>query len=541
MKSISAQTRLLIERLNAPASLREKITARRDDAGLIARIADSGEPAAVVDVAPFVLSENPSVARAAAAAVESLLSVVTPEDLARLDSVFRERSPYSGRYRMEWHRLTPSDLGRLESLSGQRFILLGLASFHASGYVREEAVRRLAGSNSGAELPFLFIRLNDWVANVREAARRAVGARLSPLYAGSLVENLPLVARLGQAARDDHSQIVEAVESLLKSADCREALLRGAESDDRSLRRICFRLVVEAEGSDTRAVLERALADRDAMIRLWAARQVSAGLVGEATKDLLDIIKGDRFMPVRREALRALISLWPEKAQAELRRALFDLHASVREEARYHLRKAGEDDFASVYRRALADAVGGELYSAVSGIGETGAASDDRMVLPYVAHPSTKLRRAAVKALARLNGDGHLSVFLTALLDETPAVSREARKALAGRVAAGGGERLWEIFNTSSPPHVRRNALFLLSRLGKWDAIRYLIRAAGDRDAKIAEASRLGVLRWLSQYNRSFTAPTPEQLLRFASALRERGHLLSESIREQLRFSVKGF
>lgn len=542
MRSVSAQTKLLIEQLNAPAGFWGKLTSRRDDAGLLARIADSGEPATVVDVAPFVLSENPSVERAAAAAVERLLSAVTPEDLARLDSVFRERSPYAGRYRMEWHRLAPSNLGRLESFSGQRIVLLGLASFHESGYVREEAVHRLAGSTGGAELPFLFIRLNDWVANVREAARLAVGLRLSPHYADSLVENLPLVARLGQAARADHSRVLEAVESLLKSADCRDALLRGLESKDGSVRRICFRLATEADGADTRAVLEHALADRDTVIRLWAARQISAGLGGEATEDLLEIMKGDHFMPVRREALRALISLWPEKALAELRRALFDPHASVREEARYQLRKAGEDDFASVYRKALADAVGGELYPAVSGIGETGTDSDDSMVLPYALHPLPKMRRAAIKALARLNGDKHLSVFLTGLRDETPTASREARKALTSRAAAVGGERLWEIFSASSSlPHVRHNALNLLSRLGKWDGIYYLIRAAGDHDMRIAEASRLGVVRWLSQFNRSFTVPTPEQITRFVSALRERGHLLGESIREQLWFSVKGF
>lgn len=541
MRSVSAQTKLIIEQLNAPAGFWGKITSRRDDAGLIVRIAESAEPAAAVDVAPFVLSENPSVARAAAAAVERLLSAVRPEDLARLDSVFRERSPYAGRYYMEWHRLTPSDLGKLESFTAQRVVLLGLASFHESGYVREEAVRRLARSTGGAELPFLLIRLNDWVVKVREAARLAVGLRLSPRYASSVIENLPLVARLGQAARDDHRRVVEAVESLLKSADCRDALLRGLESDDRSVRRICFRLAAEADGADTRAVLEHALADRDTVIRLWAARQVSAGLGGKATENLLDIMKSDHFMPVRREALRALISLWPEKAPAELRRALFDPHASVREEARYHLRQTGEDDLASVYRQALADAVGGELYSTVSGIGETGTASDDHMVLPYAAHPSPKVRRAAIKALARLNEDEHLSVFLTALRDETPAVSREALKALAGRATAVGGERLWEILSALSLPHVRHNALNLISMLGKWDSIYYLIRAAGDHNVRIAEASRLSIVRWLSQFNRSFSVPTPEQISCLEGALRERGHLLGESVREQLWFSVKGF
>jgi HEAT repeat protein len=220
---------------------------------------------------------------------------------------------------------------------------------------------------------------------------------------------------------------------------------------------------------------------------------------------------------------------------------LFDPHASVREEARYHLRKLGEANFAPIYRYALTNAEEGELYSAVNGLGETGTASDDRVVLPYALHGSAKVRRAAVKAIARLNGDKHLPVFINALGDATPAVSREARKALTGRAVAVGGRLLWEMFGASSLPHVRRNIFYLLSRLGKWDAIYYLIRATGDPDVGITEASRLGVVRWLSQYNRSFSAPTPEQISRLDGALRERGQLLDEGVREQLWFSVKGF
>ncbi|MBV9927310.1 MAG: HEAT repeat domain-containing protein [Acidobacteria bacterium] len=541
MRNVSAQTAALIERLNTPASLWEKITSKRDDAELIEQIADEGEPAAVVDVAPFVLSENPYVARAAAAAVDRLLSAVTPDDWAGLDSIFRERSPYTGRYRMEWHRLAPKDLDRLERFADQRNTLLGLASFHKSGYVREEAVHRLARSDGGAELPFLLIRLNDWVGKVRETARQAIIPRLSPRYGASFVENLPLVARLGLAARDDHGPFVEAVESLLKSDKCLNALLSGLESDDRSVRRICFRLAAEAENSDTRALLERALAEPDTVIRLWAARRVSEGIAGGAAEGLLELMKGDHFMPVRREALRTFVNRVPEKARAELRRALFDQHASVREEARFHLRKAGEADFASIYRTALADAAVGDLYSAVGGIGETGTASDDLLVLPYALRGSTKVRRAAIKSLAKLNGDGHLALFVDALKDETPTVSREARKALAGRATAVGGGRLWDVFSVSSQPHVRRNALHLLARLGKWDGIHYLIRATGDTDERIAEASRLGVVRWLSRFNRSFSAPTPEQVSRLESALREHGHLLDERVREWLWFSVKGF
>lgn len=541
VKSISTQTKALIEQLNPPVSLWERITGRRDDADLLLQIGLAGEPAAVVDIIPFVLSESREVARATAAAVDKLVNTLLPHELAQLDSIFRERSPYLGRYRMEWHKLKPSDLSRLESYGSYSVALLGLASFHTSGYVREEAIRRLGRMPSGAELPFLLIRLNDWVQNVREAALWAVTSRLTPSYAASFAANLPLVTRLEQTERGDHQQIIEAIGGLLKSPECRDVLLRTLDSPDRLVRRISFRLAADATGVDQSSIMERALSDEDTVIRLWAARKTASEFTGEALDKYMALMKRDRFMPVRREALRAIVSRLPERALQELRRALLDTHASMREEARFQLRKAEDVDVASFYRQALESAEDVRLYGAISGLGETGSASDDSLLIELALHRSTKIRRAAIKALSKLNGGEHLSVFMAALQDEMPGVSREARKALSGRLNVIGGEPLWEIFNSSTLPFVRRNVLYLFSQLGKWDSIYFLTKAGADSDKEVAERSRLYIERWLMRFNSSFSAPTREQLARLEGALAECGHVLNENVREQLWFSMKGF
>jgi HEAT repeat protein len=539
VKSISTQTKALIEQLNPPVSFWERITGRRDDADLLLQIGLAGEPAAVVDIIPFVLSESREVARAAAATVDKLLGTLLQHELAQLDSIFRERSPYLGRYRMEWHKLKPADLSRLESYGSYSVALLGLASFHASGYVREEAVKRLSRMSGGGELPFLLIRLNDWVQHVRKAALAAVTSRLSPSYAGSFAANLPLITRLEQTERGDHQQIIEAIEGLLKSPECGDALLSALDSPDRLVRRISFRLAVDTTSVDQSSIMEHALNDEDTVIRLWSARKIASEFAGEALDKFLALMRRDRFMPVRREALRAIVNRLSERAPHELRLALLDSHASMREEARYLLLKIENIDVASFYRQALESAEGVGLYAAISGLGETGSASDDSLLIEYTLHKSAKVRRAAIKALSRLNGGEHLSVFMAALQDEMPSVSREARKALSGRLNVIGGEPLWGIFNSTTRHFVRQNVLYLLSRLGKWDSIYFLIKAAGDSDDTIAERSRLYIWRWLGRFNRSFTAPTHQQLNRLEGALKESGNLLDENVREQLLFSIK--
>jgi HEAT repeat protein len=542
LKNISAQTKALIELLNPSAGFWERLRGRREDALRLSQIAASGEAAVIIDITPFVLSERREVARAAAAALENLLSVITPAELLQLDLIFRERSPYYGRYRMEWHQLKPSDLKKLESLSNDSTAVLGMASFHESGYIREAALKRLDRTSGGKELPYLLLRLNDWVPNVRRAAQQAIDTRLHARYARSFMAYLPLLARLKQTERTDHRQLVNTIEKLLKSVESRNALLEGLNWPDCLSRRLIFSLAFDAIGLEQSSVMERALADQDTVIRLWAARKIALEFEDAQLDKFLALMKDDRFMPVRREALRAFVNRVPEQAREELRRALLDSHVSMREEARYRLQKIEGMDLASFYRQALVNPEDeGLLYSAISGMGETGLASDDILLLPYIRHKSAKVRRATIRGLSRLNAGQHLSTFITALSDEMPGVSREATRALTAGINGSGGETLWVIFNSSPLAHVRRNVLYLFAQMGKWDGIYYLVKAIGDSDGAMAGASQLYIRRWVEQFNRRFTAPTREQLARLKRALEEYGQMLDENIRETLWFSMKGF
>lgn len=94
---------------------------------------------------------------------------------------------------------------------------------------------------------------------------------------------------------------------------------------------------------------------------------------------------------------------------------------------------------------------------------------------------------------------------------------------------------------TQSHSHVKRNALSLLERFGKWDSIYYLVKALRDPDERIAGISRLGIQRWLAGFNRTFTLPTGDQMTKLVTALEKCGDLLDERTKEQISFSVKAF
>lgn len=541
MRPTSPHTRALIQQLNEPASLWEKLKGSRDDAAILSEIGDLNEPSAIIDILPFVLADKPGPAAAAATAVHQLLLATPVKELAWLDCALRQRSPYSGDHFYEWHLLSPGQLGMFERFGDASVSLLGMASFHQNGYVREAAIKRLDLITSGAELPFLILRLNDWVSNVRDAAYEAIRTRLKPEYCRSFIANLALVSRLEEAGRNDHKSLIQAINELLQSAECRNALLESMKSEDRFIRRASFRLALNSTKSALPEIVRQALNDQDTVIRLWAAQTVSSAFEGATLDHFLELMKRDRLMPVRREALRINVKRGSPGLLTELRSALLDPHASMREEARYHLRKIDSMDVAAFYRQHVLGGEGLTLYAAISGLGETGASADDHLIVPYTSHPASRIRRAAIRTLAKLNTGAHIDLFIEALKDQVPYISRQALNALADKASAVDGERVWELFQSAVHPHVKRSALSLIEKLSKWESIYYLVRAIRDSDEAIAGMSLFAIQRWLARFNRSFSLPSIEQLTMLRNALEEGANLLDEKTQEQLRFSIRSF
>jgi HEAT repeat protein len=226
---------------------------------------------------------------------------------------------------------------------------------------------------------------------------------------------------------------------------------------------------------------------------------------------------------------------------SELRSALLDQHPSMREEARYHMREREQIDVAEFYREILSAGEGSTFYAALCGLGEAGTTQDALLIAPHTSHPTSKVRWAAIKALAKLNSGQYIDLFMDALKDPIPYVSREALNALASRRGAFNGERIWKILQSASTTHVKRNVFSLIEKLGKWDSIYYLVRSVRDSDETIAAMGQFGIQRWLAGVNRSFTSPSSEQLTTLRKALEETGNLLDAETMRQLQFSMKGF
>src|SRR6266550_4852871 len=272
----SESTERLIESLYAKKGLWDRFVQIDPQDEIIRKIADAGELAAIPDLLPILIIGDRKSILASAKAIHHLLQMIKPPDFVRFDEFVRQGYADWRVRREPWYVMKPKDVGHLASMGEMSVSLLGIASCHTNGYVREAAVRELGKTETGAEFPFLLIRANDWVPEIRSLARDFLLNRIRSDYVHRLMDWLPLALRLSNVGRDDHSAILEVVRGLLASSAAREALREGFESQDQFVRRFCFQLALNSNEADLLKVLQRALVERDAQVRKEAVCKLHA-------------------------------------------------------------------------------------------------------------------------------------------------------------------------------------------------------------------------------------------------------------------------
>jgi hypothetical protein len=96
--------------------------------------------------------------------------------------------------------------------------------------VRAKAIRELGRIQNGSELPFLLIRVNDWVEVNRASASELILGRARTDYAQHFVTWLPLVIRLKKIVRADQSILVSVIQSTLESPQASETSAGSASN-----------------------------------------------------------------------------------------------------------------------------------------------------------------------------------------------------------------------------------------------------------------------------------------------------------------------
>jgi hypothetical protein len=547
MQPLTSTTQDLVSALERERTLTDRVLGRTgDDLRILAELRARPEAGAVPYLLPLVYGARSAIARVAARALTACIDTATPSELVELDDECRRSwTTYTNRTENGWPMLRSADVARLGAFGEDEVTVVGVASFHSNGWVREQAVVRLGAFTGGSELPFLLVRLNDWVDVIAERAEQAVRQRLVPDYADAFASSLATLLRPAQRRRRVREALLAAVEELLRDPESRPALERGLSAASVTVRRFMYRVAREAPSFQRDEVLRAAAADPDTVIRLEAVRAARDGSSLALLTSLLPRIIADSYPRIRREGVAAAAELLGDDANATLVGALLDRNQVVRETARFLLLRRGlMRDAAQFYRdrldtRSVVGPDARRLVAAIDGLGETGVAGDAELLTPFLVHERPALRRAAARAVAALGIEPYLDRITAMLGDPSPIVSATARKILRPRAAIVGLAAVRAAFRQAREAHNRFDAASVGSALDKWDSAPMLLEAAASDDPRVVRSAGAWLRRWVANQNRSSIQPTRAQLIELRDALTTYASAADRSVVAELRANLK--
>lgn len=482
------------------------------------KLVETEEPAAMSSMVRCLLCSSEVVRKHARIGITELLQRVRMADMSDLGVLFHS---YTWHYQEDWHRLTPSDVSRIAGEANEfgHTAVLAILSFHYSGFVRQEALRQLSRCTDGSEVPFIVVRLNDWVDQVATLARDVFERRITRSYLSHLVRSLPLIVRLDRMSRRDHKNIVvRAVRLLL---DDEQAHLLALDSEDGEARRFVAHCGLQLGGEIRLRTVRHGTNSADPVVRFLCCPYVSDVLTESEATLLLTKLSIDSYMPLRREATSRLAAAALDGSDAIWMRTLFDRSQPMRELAQVTLRSTGRCNLADLYREKILESP--DSLPALQGLAECGDQSDLPIFRGLLDHRLPSRRVVAIRGIARTLMDQGVDSLLEALTDSSPAVLRELRKSLRLMTSSIPGETLVNVAVGPFSPASQSNAIQMVFDRGKWESLPLLLRVVSEGASDAADLAIRFIEKWMSpaMCNRVFTRPSPTQSSAIRQAMEE--------------------
>lgn len=449
--------------------------------------------------------------------------------------LFRERTSFD--WSFDWKQKNPCDLLTPDLTDDEKVSILGVCTFHPNGYFREKAIKELSKVRTGKEIPYLLIRMNDWVGVVREQAKESILDRLTLELSKEIVKNLPLIMRLQRCMRAEYSEIIEEAVLLLAKEECHKYLEWGLKHTDAKVRLYCYEIILQNQIFDLSTVIHFITKESIPQTRLYVICKIIGTMSGEDLNCFIPVLLKEQFAPIRILALKQYLAIKSEESISVLEKFLFDKNVSIREMARSYLKQKGNYDFAAIYRKALQNEK--LLYGAICGLGETGQSEDTEYLIPYLDTKQVKIVKAVLRSLSRLDFQTYKSLLIPFLDDERPGVSKEAYRILYKQIVSSDGQKIYSIYQQSEAEHTKMNTARLLSSLSKWEAIYYIIEICAADNERISKLGQYELYKWKMRYNRSYINPSKEQIEKLKRGVEKYHSVITERDREYLEFVLK--
>lgn len=412
-----------------------------------------------------------------------LLDSINVGKMLELEKQFRQMSwTYDGQNRScDWKQVDISG-ERFSFLSSRQYAaVLKFGTFHPDGYFRQRCLERLAGQADA--LPYLVLRLNDWVQPIREKAACLMKQQMEYCSIPELFRAILCMERVKYSRRRSAAAVRE-LEELI-----RLNLLKKAKDIDLDEVRTCETAVKNAV---YRMVSTEPVLLKDQMDRLlrqekdgYGKKLLIRGILNNYAPGIqeLEPYLGDKSVSVKLCAMeyryQKTKDAWPG-----LEQMLLDRSGKIRSYAAMILCRHTGMQIHDFYVEQLEKK---PTASVILGIGEWGTESDADLITAFLEGEKEPLAAAAMTAVGKLCGDRMEDLYWSYLFDRRPSVAARAyRNIKTWRIRYGAGI-LYEACLACPDPVIRTYLIKLLLMEDSWKRLPFLLRLYQTEDLELRE------------------------------------------------------
>lgn len=290
--------------------------------------------------------------------------------------------------------------------SQTQFSQLCLQAGDGRGHLREAGLKALAAFDDERALPLILRRLNDWVPQVRAAAREALAPYLSEAKAPALMAQLGLLRQVVRGSRVP-SQLWAEVSALLTRPSLARSLAAAFQAGDKA----CKLAVLALEGELAPAIVYEATLRGDPAVQMAAVRRMLKSPV--VFREALQELESSRVPGVRALVLQSRLPKAGVADRVWLRAILMDRYWRLRAQARARWAELGLGDLRPIYVAAMASPFPSVRATAATALAEIRAADAAALLQGLLGDPASLVRAAALAALSNVARESAEAAALT--------------------------------------------------------------------------------------------------------------------------------
>lgn len=427
----------------------------------------------------FALGDSGSI-ELAAEAVGTVMNGMDAAQIMRLDEQFRQYT--SMEWLIDWKEVSLTAIKDKVKSREDYLWVVRLGTFHPNGFFRQKCLEELG--KDPESLPYLLLRLNDWVRPIREQMARIVTECIERASVDALIAALPFLEKVKRGERRD-SALVPVLEEKVGQRIRKQLenvnLYRLHQYDFR-VKKYLYHLLIGEKILDKKQADDVLKWEKNSNCRSVIIREILEQYAPALEE--LDIYLENRSAVVRRKALDFKYAIlkkdWPG-----LEKMLLDRSGGIRDSVRYILQKHTDFDVLQYYILHLETEY---RNVAILGIGENGTEAGAAWIMPCLRHgpcaetddsafgaDEERCVRNSVKALGKLLGEKGADVYWEFLMDDRVTVAKAAYQAVRSCGIFYGAGRLYEAFQKYCGDFRANYLLNLLMEEPSWERLPYLL------------------------------------------------------------------